>query len=349
MEFFFFLFVGVPLIFFIWLFSLPKPPGHQERKDALFYQECVKNGIKKCETEEEIQRAALIAKRLNITCENIRDCYYKSKDALKKAKEIENEEEVKKEVEKRSRQEQEQYRRLERYASFSGQEKRIAMLIDEKRQYEEKARDLWNQQRLLVKGVERSPTDEHWATMGGLASAIAGPAAGMAVASDLQAKEARENAGIEAYNQAMRMAIAPAALKIGGKESEMWSKAEQVEEKIEQAKLKLVSDETKEECFARLTISDIKTSVSIGGAGKVKAHVSLSPVSIFGKVPAVIDGTLYADFYDQDTLIGTGLVVFPAMGIRSEGTIEGMAPLWGEPWRKYQVKFRLKNLWLMEQ
>ena len=92
--------------------------------------------------------------------------------------------------------EQKKYNELIKYANYSGREKRIAMLADMQKKYAEAAKTLRDGASAVWSASQLKEKEGDWAIMGGIASAIVGPAAGMATALDSQAKTAQENAQI---------------------------------------------------------------------------------------------------------------------------------------------------------
>lgn len=64
----------------------------QEQLEVAFYDECLKNGIKSCKTEKEIQKATLIAQKLNLQFANISALYAESQQRKRKIEQKEMEE-----------------------------------------------------------------------------------------------------------------------------------------------------------------------------------------------------------------------------------------------------------------
>lgn len=96
----------------------------QEKLKVDFYDECVKNGIKSIKKEKEIQKATLIAQKMNLEFTDIAALYAESKQCKdrseqKKMDEIINSEKA---------EEQEKCNELTKYANYTGRDKRIAML-----------------------------------------------------------------------------------------------------------------------------------------------------------------------------------------------------------------------------
>ena len=125
--------------------------------------------------------------------------------------------------------------------------------------------------------------------------------------------------------------------------------ARQLDKMIDEAKAKLVADDSASECFARIMFSDTKISVAKTGTCTVTTSARVNPFVIFGDVPAVVDGTVIADIYENDNLIGTAEMVLPVYGAGENTPLIGMALSCGQVDGRYTVKFRYKNLWAMEK
>ena len=185
-----------------------------------------------------------------------------------------------------------------------------------------------------------------WATHGGIASGIAGPAAGLAVAADIQAK----NAQIRAQNEANRQAFAPIVLTSYDGAAKHDKRAQQLLEEIEETKTKLVSDDDAWTCLKHLSFSDTMVEVSETGTCTVTTTAKQkTPMIIFGDVKAVIDGTVIAKIYDGDALVGLAKLVLPKYGVKDSTKLKGMCLYCGKPGKEYTVDFTSTNLWAMER
>lgn len=320
----------------------------QEQLEVAFYDECLKNGIKSCKTEKEIQKATLIAQKLNLQFANISALYAESQQRKRKIEQREMEESINSE----KNEEQKKYNELIKYANYSGREKRIAMLADMQKKYAEAAKTLRDGASAVWSASQLKEKEGDWAIMGGIASAIAGPAAGMATALDSQAKTAQENAQIRERNRINCEAFAPviATSYKGAAQNERMAKS--YAELLESAKTKLVANDSTEECFARIIFDGTTIDVSRSGTCTVMTSVCASPFKIFDDVPAVIDGTIIAQIYDNNELIGKAKMVLPIYGIQGKKNkvkLTGMALFCGSAGTSYRIEFVPEKLWAMEQ
>lgn len=344
-------FSSAAFVLFLWVYlrfhkddrQIEEKRYSEER--AAFYDECIKNGVKSCESEKEIQKATLIAQKMGFTFTDITALFAESKECK------ENIEQKKKEdaLEEQRNEERQKCALLTRYASYFGREKRIAMLSDERKKYMESAETLRSGADALLSASQFKEEEGNWAIMGGAASALAGPAAGMAAAISSQAKTAQKNAQIRAQNQRNLELFAPVAATYYSGAARKGAIVKHLAEQIEAAKTKLVADDSSLDCFERLHFEDTTVEVSQTGTCTVKTKINIDPFIIFDDVPAVIDGAILAEIYDGDELLGTAQMVLPVYGVKVRDSALGMALFCGHVGGKYSVKFCPGRLWAMER
>ena len=194
--------------------------------------------------------------------------------------------------------------------------------------------------------IEALMQDEHdWALFGGIASGIAGGAAGVATAMDMQAK----NAQIRAQNEATRQKYLPLKEYRYKQSIPYKKKADELGEEIEKTKTKFVQEDDGK-LFSKLKIAKVDVKQSSTGTCTVTAHMSADGRSIkaFGE-PAVIDGSLNADIYDGDKLIGTASLLLPKNGVK--GTIDaiGMCLFCKKAENGLSAQLSSRELWTIEK
>lgn len=319
---------------------------NQKKLHIQFYKECIEKGIEDISSPANNQKAELIAKRLGCKgCENLADYFEEGRKLYTQAEDQgKAAEEQKKLAELRSA-EKEKYDGLTKYASFEGREKRVAILSDTQRQYYKKAAELEKGMRLLTHASQQK--EINWATHGGIASGIAGGAAGLAVAIDAQAK----NAQIRAQNEANMRALTPGILAVHKSAGEYRQAAKDLQVSIDDAKIKLVADTPKDEVFSKLDIRVNQIAISETGAFTIQVSVKLTDdLTIFDNVQAVADGTLSANLYQEGHNVGNALLVLPTFGVdRTEAIIEGICLSGAKQGIPYEVQFTPHLLWEMEK
>ena len=129
---------------------------------------------------------------------------------------------------------------------------------------------------------------EHdWATHGGIASGIAGPAAGIATALDIQAK----NAVIREQNAKMMPYVAMVSSSYSNTASGYREEYNRYAADLRACNTKLVSTDSKEEVMKNIIIKDAKYTVSTTGAVTVEATFNIDPnYRIFESTKPTIDG-----------------------------------------------------------
>ena len=310
-----------------------------------FYDECIKNGIYSCKNAKEVQKATLIAQKMDLPFSDISALY----DEAKQHQVRQEQQKAKEALEQEQKEEQQKYDSLTRYAGYTGREKRIAMLSDEHSKYAETSRALSDWAYIVSSSSQFKEKEADWGTVGGLASAIGGPGAGLAAALEEQARVERENAQIREQNRRNREYFAPVINQSIDSSAEYRVRAKRVEEEIEAAKTKLIANDTLADCLKRICIESAKVDVSRTGTCTVTATVSVKPFMIFGDVPAVIDGVIIAGIFDHDKLIGKAQMVLPTYGISGSAQLTGMALFCGHQGVSYDLKFTSENLWAMEK
>ena len=349
-----FLSEGIAFCLFYLLWKTRPTKGEKQKRSAeekaAFYIECAKAGVKTCKSAKDIQKATLIAKKMNLTYTDITVLFAESKQHKKMLDQMIKEEGKKAAMEQMQKDETQEHASLIRYASYSGREKRIAMLSDEQKELLDAAKALQAGANTLLFASQFKEKDSHWATIGGATSAIAGPVAGMAAAMDAQAKTAQENARIRAQNRKNLEEFMPVMTVSYEGAAQKETDAKKIADEIEAAKTKLIADISSLDCFKQLTFDKTTISVSDTGTCTVHTTVSTNPFKIFDDVPAVIDGTIVAQIYDGDQQIGTAQMVFPVYGLERTVKLTGMSLFCGQYGHsaEYRVEFSPENLWAME-
>ena len=120
--------------------------------------------------------------------------------------------------------------------------------------------------------------------------------------------------------------------------------------KIEDFKLKLISDDSADELMKRISFSNTDVRVFETGAVMVRTTASLDPsFRIFDDVPAIVDGTIIAEIYDGNQLCGKAQLVLPLHGLERNVDLRGICLDCGKPGRTYTAKFVPKHLCAIEK
>ena len=101
----------------------------------------------------------------------------------------------------------------------------------------------------------------------------------------------------------------------------------------------------------KLKIGRLTVEVSETGAFTVKVSVSLPfDPRIYDSVPAIVDGTVSADFYQSDKKVGSALLVLPCNGVdRQAVEVEGICLEGVDASKPYRIEFSPYKLWAIER
>lgn len=308
-----------------------------------FYEKCKKYNITSIDTADELRKATAIAESLNCPPEAMADLsgYLESIKREKRAKGDAARQAV---VNEEMQKERALHAQLTRYAGYIGKDKRIAMLEAERLTYIQKAAEKGNFAKNAATFGQQKEID--WAIRGGIASGIAGGAAGLAAAMDAQAK----NEQIRANNDAVRKTMAPLMMKAMSDQRYAEEAAERMTGHIEETKTKIVNKTPKEDVLKKLSFTTPQITVSSTGAISIKVSAFASkPVLILDSENGVIDGTVLANFYDGQKLVGNAELVLPLWGIdHTAKELEGICLSGGQRDVQYRVEYSAKHLWEME-
>jgi len=233
---------------------------------------------------------------------------------------------------------------LNKYSDLTGKNKRIAMLNDIAASYWQKAANQKEYANLLMRSGQQK--EKNWAVHGGIAQGLGGIGAGIATAAHVQ----QQNMQIREANENYRRTVLPTHDRLRGSADDNRNKAAEIMKKIEDFKLKLVSDESADELMKRISFSNTDVRVSETGAVTVRTTASLdSSFRIFNDVPAIIDGTILAEIYDGNQPCGTAHLVLPLYGLERNVNLKGICLDCGKPGTTYTVKFVPKHLCAIEK
>ena len=346
-------FCGIAAVIIMIVLSYLKNAGErkenaQKKAEAIgatqldrFFVECVLSGVDDFSQEKNRQRAQLLADKYKVAYpDGIEKLYQKGLEEHK----IVSARFVSNRLENKRAEEREAFNELNKYADLTGRNKRIAMLSDRAKELRKKASDQEYYADMLMRSGQQKERD--WATWGGIANGLGGLGAGIATAADIQI----QNMQIREENERRRQAAMPAYMFMSNSASGNNRNADAIMKEIEAFRLKILSEEPKEELFSKISFANTDVLVSETGAAMVCTTASLDPdFKIFGDVPAIVDGTIVAKIYDGERLCGTAQLVLPEYGLGQDIPLRGICIDCCEPGKSYTVKFVAKNLWALEK
>lgn len=359
-----------------------------------FYQRCERNNIKSIDTPFAEQKAKAIAKSMLLdagisdkciteflTLSRIQKLFDEAvaniqRATAEKERQRKLEEERKRTTPVQSRfygADQRNFELAKKLAKMYGAAKRKAML---EAQMEAKAKELEAlENRLaalrdadenkyknaaLIQTIVPQEDKKDWAVAGGIAHGLGGAAIGAAVAIDTM----RENAEIEARNQARKAQHADLARQIINKDykaerKEVYEEIKQLETIVKpmREEIALVGDKI---VFDGTSTAALSKQIEITNQ-QVAQHNGHLEVSFFIEnncstnvtydVEIVLDGTATAKIYSGEVYVGTAIVVLPVYGI-AQGQrcrVSGLSTHYLEGKHDYRIEVNFNNLWLMEK
>ena len=196
-----------------------------------------------------------------------------------------------------------------------------------------------------------SQQKEHsWAIHGGIANGIAGPAAGVAAAANIQ----RENQAIRQHNEEITKFYASAALM---RTDNYLSRAVDADDEVERwtnEKQKVQSRLT--DCSdAQQLLKQLNPSVgnqTVSETGAVRLKIKFDPnrdLLIYGDVPASIDGSIRVCLWVGDKAAGHAICTLPYNGVYFLSSVECVCrkPMLNSD--TYLVTFEPNHLWAVER
>lgn len=304
-----------------------------EKQKILFYNECIKQGVRHMQSLAFRKKAALIAEQLGIQTTDAVSLFEAASKVVEE-----------REFAALKYSEQIAYDALIRYTECVGYDKKTTMLKDMITVKNGEIEELLSP----AVNAEFSKKREHdWAIHGGIASGIAGPVAGLAAA----VRVSQENAQIRQNNAQLAELQYKYLGVVAGDVQKLNRQIESLEGQISSHRTKVIPETSEIKIMSNLNIVVQETSISQTGAFLIKASVKCNtPVSIYNELPGVIDGTIAADLYQEKQLVGTALMSLPVDGVDCKPVIvEGMGLSGANRLKGYKIKFRPYHLWEIEK
>lgn len=321
-------------------------PHYQEEK---FYKECKKNKIDNVKEKANIARLSLIAEKCGITAsvEELINMYTVGKEDVKSA-----EREVK--IEKEKKAEQKLLKASKKYIKFFGRDKKIKMLQDEATPYRKKLTECRKKQAALRGSADSlyeasKGREQDWALHGGIASGIAGGAAGLATAIDIQNKNAQIRANNEELLRNATILEFELGMQLSKNESDIEEEIKYYEDIISKTELKLV-EELDQNYLLELLKPKATIKKSITGAVLITVETDSTPkLKIYDSVNAVVDGTIKVNLLSDGVKIDEAYATLPINGSTFQNTIETICASTEGSTANYTVSFEPHKLWAIEK
>ena len=345
-------FVGLLFLFIIYVYfkhirispDFQRESEEKKYRDRLvaFYQECTDMKCTKISTPQVKEKICLVAQKHGLSYPGGIEKLWEDAIAAKKSKEDESRQI---ELEKLKAQELADYEALNRYSTFQGREKRVAILTNERDELVGAINAARQLSRTLVSSaqLEKEHNPYLW---GGIVNGLGGPGLFTAIQTE------QENVEIRKRNETrIRMASAQSNEILLSTLSHQ-DKVTLLEKELDHVKTCLVADIPASQIFHLLAISSSHVTVSKTGAFTVTAKIKAkNPLTIYDNMAAVADGSIVAHVLESGREIGTATLVFPAFGIddSQEFELKGIGLDGADKGNNHTVTFTASNLWLMER
>lgn len=322
--------------------------AHPFYEDEEFFRRCRKEEAS-LSSKAGKARILLVAKNSGIsgTEEEIFNKYSNGKKIVEEAEEKAQFQKAQKENAVALKEQKEQYNLTKKYINLKGAEKRIAMALEEIPPLKSLMAQLRTQADRISNTYDRATRQNEvsWATLGGIASGIAGPAAGLVVAMDVQARNAeKRNASDSSKNMFVAM-----HLQNFREQTDIEKRIELWESIAKEAKNKLVEDVGGEKLIKDLNPTVNSMEILNTGNVELLVDVKKKTIKIFDTVKAVIDGSFKANLLVNGEVVGTAFLTLPYCGSENTVTLKTIFVDITKKASKYDVEFEPYNLFGIEK
>ncbi len=322
-----------------------------------FYDgECL---YKKCrEKDIDINSAAgkarllLVAKELEINGseQELTELYLKGKEIIKACEKEQKQKDLEEKVTALKKEEKELQKASETFKDLHGQEKRLTMVNVMLKDLRKKLTVLEEKRTTAINFPDKLyyQKESDWSILGGIASGIAGPAAGISVAVNTQLKNAAIRAQNEEVRQMATQAVGHILYDIAGEQISVEKKIQSMTKIAEATKLKLVEEHDKKQLLEKLSPTVISIEKTLSGSYQFQVKTSAAKFKIFDSVDAVVDGTFKATLKANGKKIGTAYFTLPYNGSENTCTLYALCTDVVSSEEDCEVIFEPYNLFAIE-
>jgi len=275
----------------------------EENQHALdFFNKCKQKGVLSVATTEEINSLNIIARSMGISnLEEAKQLFEKGKSV---AADVEAEA-----IKSQKQKEEETFQEEKAKAEIKGKDKYLSKIRKEAESHKKSAAAAEAMGKIYVKeSFSHQAQTQNWGVAGGIAEAIAGPAAGVAAALDVQRKNEQAKASAEKNRQACRN-ISNQMFNISFDEA---SKQRNAEWKIKRIDEKIIDDSDVRGKFEILEFSNWHFELLETKNIRATSFVNVKePVKLLGS-KALLDGSIMIIVYDKTgKIVGSGYYSAP--------------------------------------
>ena len=319
-----------------------------------FYNKCIENQISTLDAAS-VARMKLLANQLKMDCsdEELVEKFQKGQSAAENRQQIAQRNQKRLKLAALRDEEKAQERMCKKYINSTGSEKRVNECMDEAMQWRSKARQFKKDaedyaKKMSAIGAAFTQKETDWAVHGGIASGIVGTTAGVAVAADIQRKNAEIRASNEQLNESITNAAGSYIAQSNKLRYEAEEKAEYWEAEAEKAKLKLVEAHAQEDLLALLAPQILKTEFSETGAIGIAVSTNNARLTIYETVQATVDGTFKVKIMDGERMAGEAYFTLPYQGSEKKAELTSICTSLPKEEKNYTFIFEPHNLCAIE-
>ena len=323
---------------------------HPNFEDEEFYKELRSIKITSLDSEANIARALLYArnKGLNLTKNELIKRFETGKRDVEQH-------EKQKELNALKAEEEKQVKTISRYARLTGLNKTLRMIEDLRKECQEIISECEAQERSIQQSghlyyTANKAKEGNWALFGGIASGIAGGAAGLATAMEIQ----HQNDEIRNQNRELSKAVAQENVyylnKIWEIKYSVLSKLERLDKANECAKMLLTKFPNQKKLLAM--IDPVVKNIQNSPTGAVKVTVELHPAKdliIYDNVEAVVDGSIQVILNKGGECVGTAMCVIELGGLQKTQVCTCISTKITQQVDTYEVEFAPNHLCVLEK
>lgn len=327
-----------------------------------FYKECKKRNIVKFLDEESLKSAQLIARNCGLNnVENVQYYYEQGEKIIESRKNAEEEKKRASEYEKIVNESDALFTNEERKSKLIGKDKYLYKLMEECKSYETRIKIMQDSGKIAESMITTKAQTSDWAIAGGMASGLAGSAAGVATALEIQRKnEQAELTAARIREQGKELLALSKSSAVKTAIQDMIRNLDCLEKEIKDVTNKLLDDYDIEELFKKLRVSVSKNSVLCDKFMEIVIeHDVESGIKIAG-ADAVLDGSVLIEVYENEKVIGKGYYCATGFGeidfskVGFSATHEGKAICKAkrgafDSSKKYEFKITPIALWMIEK
>ena len=284
--------------------------SYKDRELIKVYEQCKMRGIEKLDSSNEHMVFRKICDEFNVEIEEDILHFF---DRCKSIYEMEKEDILLVNTQilsdKKYKEEESIYLLNKELASLIGIEKYVSKSLDTIRELESKIESRDKLKKYLRNTTPRQAKHTDWAIAGGLASGIAGPAAGIMVASSVQ----EENRKADEWVKKEKERILDQLKGLSQLDYKDQDKRDVLQKSIDELKNRMIDTDNSEKWFELLSFANITHTVTPTGMMEISVEIAGETVKI-GNTKWIIDGSIVVNVYEDEKLVGDAYIVADGYG-----------------------------------